>query len=80
MPTAAPEDAETTWMQMVALHRRARTLHRDLKAAETAFGNDPNEDNDSRLRAIRLELLSAEGTEALIEGYGAMSGRSPRAS
>lgn len=80
MATAAPEDAETTWMQMVALHRRARTLHRDLKAAESAFGDDPNEDNDSRLRAIRLELLSAEGTEALIEGYGAMSGRAPRAS
>jgi DNA primase len=79
-PGAAEVDAETSWLQMVALHRRARTLHRDLKAAETAFGLDPSEENDARLRAIRRELLATEGTEALVEGYGVQSGRQPRTS
>lgn len=78
--SAALEDVEVSWLQMAALHHRARTLNRDLKAAEIAFGLDPNEQNDTRLRAIRRELLTSEGTEALIEGYGVSSGRAPRAS
>ncbi|MGR9946680.1 hypothetical protein ACUOGL_25915, partial [Escherichia coli] len=44
-PKAASEDAETSWLQMAALHRRARALHRELKTAETALGLDPNEEN-----------------------------------
>jgi DNA primase len=76
---SAREDAETSWLQLVALHRRSRTLHRELKAAEAAFGLDPSEANDARLRAIRREVFEAEGAAALIEGYGASSGRAPRA-
>lgn len=77
---AAPTDAETSWLQMAALHRRARALHRELKMAETALGLDPNEENHNRLRALRLELSAAEGTEALIEGYGVLSGKAQRTS
>lgn len=77
-PKAAPEDAAVTWLQMATLHHKARTLHRELKLAESAFADEPTEDNDARLRAIRRELLATEGTEALIDGYGVMSGRAPR--
>jgi DNA primase len=77
--SAALEDVEVSWLQMAALHHRARTLNKDLKVAEIAFGLDPSEDNNSRLCAIRRELLTNHGTEALIEGYGVSSGRAPRA-
>jgi DNA primase len=59
----------------LTLHTRAGTLHRDLKAAEAALANDPSDANLARLDDIRAELAKSEGTEALIEGFGASSGR-----
>ncbi len=74
-PLAAPDDARTGLRQMIALHRKTVTLDRELKAAEAAFARDPSEDTQAALFAVRDQLSSALGSEALIEGFGAASGR-----
>lgn len=75
---AADRDAETGWMQALALQRKAGALHKDLRAAEAAFSLDPNEENWVRLRDLREELCGIDGEEAAIEGYGTESGRPAR--
>jgi DNA primase len=61
------------------LHRRKGTLHRELKDAEVALAESPSEVNLARLVEIQNQLASSEGVEALIEGFGASSGREKRA-
>lgn len=77
-PEAASEDVNTTLTQAMALHRRARSLHRELKSAEFALGQDPSEENFARLQEIKNELASLDGREAALEGFGVMSGRTVR--
>jgi DNA primase len=77
-PEAALKDAEEGWLQALTLHRRKGTLHKELKDAEAALARDPSEANVARLVDIKKELESSEGTEALIEGFGASSGRVKR--
>ena len=60
---------------IVTLHRKARTLNRELKDAERALGDDPSEANLAWIRDVQNRLAALEGTEALIEGFGASSGR-----
>jgi DNA primase len=67
-----------TWKQLVALHRQWHSLTRELKDAETALGEDNTEANYARLRDVKARLSSLDGTEALIEGFGASSGRPAR--
>jgi DNA primase len=74
-PGAAQDDARTGLRQMIALHHKTVTLDRELRAAEAAFANDPTEENLNALVAVRDQFLSAAGSEALIEGFGAASGR-----
>jgi DNA primase len=74
-PVAAADDARTGLRQMFALHRKSITLGRELKAAEAAFASDPTETNLNALVAVRDQLLSAQGAEARIEGFGIASGR-----
>lgn len=71
-------DAETSWLQMAALHRRARNIHRELKLAEAAFAAEPNAENDRRLMSLWREFSLLDGAEALVEGYGELSGRVER--
>lgn len=78
-PDAAGVDAALGWDHMAALHRKAATLHKELKAAETALRGDPSEENLARLRDIHAQLANADGTEALVEGFGQASGRPSRA-
>ncbi len=75
-PSAAPDDARTGLRQMLALHRKSVTLDRELKAAEAAFARDPSEENLAALVAVRDQLLSTQGAEAQVEGFGIASGRS----
>ena len=75
---AAAEDVAQFWTQIIALHRKVRTLNRDLKDAERALGEDSSEENWARFRDVQGRLSALEGTEALIEGYGQFSGRSAR--
>jgi DNA primase len=75
---AAPEDVSLWWTHVVSLHRKSRTLHKELKDAEAALGSEPNEENLAWLRDIQARLAALEGAEALIDGFGAPSGRPVR--
>ena len=66
------------WTHVVSLHRKSRTLHKELKDAEQALGSEPSEENLAWLRDIQARLAALEGTEALIDGFGAPSGRPVR--
>ena len=77
-PDAAPDDVLVTWQQLVALHRQWHSLLKELKDAEQALGQDASEANYLRLRDVKARLARMDGTEALIEGFGASSGRGAR--
>jgi DNA primase len=77
-PEAAPADVLVTWQQLVGLHRQWHSLLKELKEAEQALGADGSEANYLRLRDVKARLSTMEGTEALIEGFGASSGRPAR--
>jgi DNA primase len=77
-PEAAPDDVLVTWSQLVALHRQWHSLTKELKDAEQALGQDASEANYLRLRDVKTRLSRMEGTEAIIEGFGASSGRGVR--
>jgi DNA primase len=75
---AAQEDVSLWWTHVVSLHRKSRTLHKELKDAEQALGSEPSEENLAWLRDIQARLAALEGNEALIDGFGALSGRPVR--
>jgi DNA primase len=72
---AAPEDVRQWWTHVLTLHRKNRTLNKELKEAERALGEELSEQNFARLRDVRDQLSALDGTEASIEGFGALSGR-----
>ena len=72
---AAPDDVRQWWTHVVTLHRRTRTLNKELKEAERALGDDPSEKNFAWLRDVQSRLSAIAGTEASIEGFGVLSGR-----
>ncbi len=75
---AAFDDAREAFAQALHLHRTARALHRELKAAETALADDPTEENYRNLLEIQSQFRDVQATEALIEGFGTSSGRAER--
>ena len=77
-PGAAREDVLSTWHQLVSLHRQWHSLLRELKDAELALGEDASEANLAWLRDIKARLEEVDGTEALVEGFGELSGRFQR--
>jgi DNA primase len=76
---AAPDDVLVTWSQLIGLHRQWHSLLKELNEAEQALGEDASEANYLRMRDVKARLSAVEGTEALIEGFGASSGRGSRA-
>ena len=74
-PDAAPADVAMTWNQLFALHRQWHSLIKELKDAEQALGRDTTEANYTWLQDVKARLSVIEGTEALVEGFGASSGR-----
>jgi DNA primase len=76
---AAADDVRQWWAHVVTLHRKSRTLNRELKEAEHALGAEPNEENLAWLRDVQGRILAIEGTEAIIDGFGLLSGRPSRA-
>ncbi|HEY8595824.1 MAG TPA: DNA primase [Devosiaceae bacterium] len=74
----AEMDAETGFRHALALHYKSVQLNRELRAAELALGEDPSEETFQRLRDIQNQITSVDGTEALIEGFGSLSGRASR--
>jgi DNA primase len=77
-PTAAREDVLSTWQQLVALHQKTHALLREKKDAELALGEEASEANMTWLKDVSARLESLDGTEALIEGFGELSGRFQR--
>jgi len=72
---AAPADVLHTWKQLIALHRQWHSLIKELKDAEQALGRESTDANYSWLQDVKARLSVIDGTEALIEGFGASSGR-----
>ena len=77
-PGAATEDVGQWWHHVLTLHHKNRTLNRELKEAERALGEEPSERNFAWLLDVQGRLAAIEGTEASIEGFGALSGRPGR--
>jgi DNA primase len=75
---ASPEDVGPWWTHVVTLHRKQRTLNKELKEAERALGEEPTDANLAWLRDVQGRLSALDGTEALIEGFGLSSGRPAR--
>jgi DNA primase len=74
-PEAASDDVGRWWNHVVTLHRKQRTLNRELKDAERALGTEPSEENLHWLKDVQERLTALEGSEALIEDFGVLSGR-----
>ena len=63
-PHADSVRLEDALRQAITLHRRARTLHSELRAAERALAEEDNEANLAWLREVQNQLSSVEGAEA----------------
>ncbi|NIX76323.1 DNA primase [Microvirga terricola] len=63
-PHADPLRLEDALRQAITLHRRARTLHSELRAAERALAEEDNEANLAWIREVQNQLSSVEGAEA----------------
>jgi len=74
----ADPDTETGLKHALALHYKSVELNKALKAAELALGEDPSEETFERLLDIQNQITTVDGTEALIEGFGSLSGRATR--
>jgi len=76
LPDAALEDAREAVRQALHLQHRHRSLHRELRAAEAALGaGEADEIAYAQVVEIRREIDNLAGTEALIDGFGVLSGR-----
>jgi DNA primase len=62
--SADPTQLSDSIRQAILLHRRARTLHSELKAAEAALAEDMSEANFAWVRDVKARLESLDGTEA----------------
>ena len=77
-PEVAAVDAETGLRHALALHSKSVELNKALKAAENALDVDWTEDSFRVLQDIKNQITTVDGTEALIEGFGSLSGRAAR--
>jgi DNA primase len=78
LESASLDDARDAFSQALHLHRTARTLHKELKQAESALATDPTDENYRHLIEIQAQFRDVQATEALIEGFGVTSGRAGR--
>jgi DNA primase len=77
-PDAGRDDVGYWWNHVITLHRKQRTLNKELKDAERALGTEPSEENLHWLKDVQERLSALEGAEALIEDFGVSSGRPVR--
>ncbi len=78
MEGAAFEDAEEGWKQACALRARSGELTAELRAAQEAFEAVGDEHAWDRIVSLKREMEREVGLDALIEGFGAPSGRPAR--
>lgn len=72
---ADPIDAEEGWKQALALHEKSAVLREELRAAERALNEEGTEASFARLVEIQHNLERTDHVQALIEGFGALSGQ-----
>ena len=63
---APVSSAEMGYKQAQALHHRAHTLHKELKAAERAYANDESELNLERLLDVNAQIVSVDEDDVLL--------------
>jgi DNA primase len=63
-PDEPVSDVAGVLRQAMTLHRRALTLHNELRAAERALAEDDSESNLAWIRDLRLQLSALDGIEA----------------
>ncbi|UJW74234.1 DNA primase [Rhizobium sp. SL42] len=79
---AAPEDAREGYRQALSLYKRARALKRQRIELEREVADATEADDGGRidqlinaLHEVQLEVARMENQEAIIDGFGVMSGR-----
>ncbi|MFD2236239.1 DNA primase [Aureimonas populi] len=75
---AALEDARETMRQALHLQHRFHSLHRELRQAEATLAAEFSEIAYIQMIEIKREIDNFAGTEALIDGFGLLSGRPAR--
>ncbi|MCM2471893.1 DNA primase [Rhizobium sp. CG5] len=79
---AAPEDAREGYRQALSLHKRAKALRRQRMELEREVAEATEAEDGDRvggliaaLQQVQLEITRMENQEAIIDGFGVMSGR-----
>ena len=79
---AAPEDAREGYLQALALHKRTRALLWQRRELERELAVATEEGDGERvpqilraLQEVQMETVRLENQEAIIEGFGVLSGR-----
>ncbi|PTM92613.1 DNA primase [Mycoplana dimorpha] len=79
---AAPSDARESYLQALALHKRTRALLWQRRELERELAEATEEGDAERvpqilraLQEVQLETTRLENQEAIIDGFGVMSGR-----
>lgn len=79
---AAPEDAREGFLQAFSLQQRTRSLKKQKNELERDIAGATEESDEalvpgllSALREIQIEIERLESQEAIIEGFGVLSGR-----
>ncbi len=79
---AAPEDAREAYGQAHSLHKRAKALRRQRMELEREVAEATEAEDADRigqligaLHQVQLEVTRMENQEAIIDGFGVMSGR-----
>ena len=79
---AAPEDAREGYLQALALHKRTRALLWQRRELERELAVATEEGDGERvpqilraLQEVQMETTRLENQEAIIEGFGVLSGR-----
>ncbi len=79
---AASEDAREAFLQVLALHQRTRVLRQQIGELEREIADAIERDDDRNidalmqaLREVQTEAARLENQEAIIDGFGVLSGR-----
>ena len=75
LPDAALEDAHDCFDQAMHMHQRHSVLTRELRHLSEAAEADMTEESFRRMVELQTEIQAVENLEAILEGYGAASGR-----
>ena len=75
LPGAALEDAHDCFAQAMHMHQRHSVLTREVRLLRDAAEADLSEDSFRRMVELQAEIRAVENLDAILEGYGAASGR-----